>query len=351
MKKTCIKNLSHDDVLEFIRSAEEKDSRTRQLFSWIYERNVSSFDEITDFSRSFRKLLSERFFISALECVDRKISSDGSAQKFLFKTLDGHFIESVLLNGNPEKEGWITICVSSQVGCAMGCSFCATARIGFIRNLDTAEILDQISQIRRITNLHNNNTVFMGMGEPFNNYDNVLRAAEIMNYSFGLHLSVRKITISTCGIFPGIKRFFDENRRFNLAISLNDTEPLKRSQSMPVEKVYSMQQIAEFIRSVTPDNHGGKITLEYVMRKDNISSDDAQRLKRMFGGTNFKINLIPLNPIDSSNDHPLQSDIDRFIKDCIKFNLPVNIRKSLGSEISGACGQLSGQRYDMPRFI
>ncbi|MGL4369110.1 MAG: radical SAM protein, partial [Spirochaetota bacterium] len=249
------------------------------------------------------------------------------------------------LKNSCTEEGRITICVSSQVGCAMGCTFCATAQLGFIRSLETAEIIDQICQIRRITGLRNNNVVFMGMGEPFNNYDNVMRAADIMNYSFGFHISVRKITISTCGILPGIQRFFRENRTYNLAISLNDTSPETRAKSMPVEKKYPIADIAAFLSSAEPANHGGRVTLEYVMRKDNISREDAQRMKKLFRNSKIKINVIPLNSIKGGDDAPTESERAQFLKYCEIMNVPINVRKSLGSDIDGACGQLSGKKY------
>ena len=346
MDRQFIKNMTIDMAKEYFRSVGEKEFRSTQLFGWIYDRNVRSFDEMTNFSKTLRADMAERFVLSPLELVDRKRAGDNSAEKFLFRTHDGEFIESVLLKNHLTEEGRITICVSSQAGCAMGCSFCATAGIGFKRNLETAEIIDQICQIRRETGLVNNNVVFMGMGEPFMNYDNVMRAAEIMNYSFGFHISVRKITISTCGILPRIEQFFREKRTYNLAISLNDTSPEKRASSMPVEKKYPIAEIAELLNSVTPANHGGRITLEYVMRKDNISQEDAKRIKKLFRFSSIKLNLIPLNATSRDNNVPTREEVEQFIRYCEIINGPINVRKSLGSDIDGACGQLSGRRYD-----
>lgn len=348
MDRQFIKNMTIDDAKAFFLSIGEKEFRSRQLYSWLYERNVQSFDDMTDFSKNLRTQLDANFCISALELADRKCAGDNSAEKFLFRTRDGEYIESVLLKNNLTEEGRMTICVSSQVGCAMGCTFCATAGIGFRRSLETAEILDQVCQIRRITGLVNRNVVFMGMGEPFNNYDNVLRAAEIMNYSYGFHISVRRITISTCGVLPQIERFFKEKRTFNLAISLNDTLSEKRSVSMPVERKYPIADVAAFLNSLslTPSNHGGRVTLEYVMRKDNISEDDAKRIKKLFRHSSIKINLIPLNATSRNKDTPTRDEIERFIQYCEIINVPINVRKSLGSDIDGACGQLSGRRYN-----
>ncbi len=241
-------------------------------------------------------------------------------------------------------EGRLTICISSQIGCRMGCKFCETAKIGFVRDLTTGEILDQICHVRRLSGLKNNNIVFMGMGEPFMNYENVLKAADIMNYSFGFHISVRKITISTSGILPAIERYIDEKRPYNLALSLNDTESVKRIVHMPIEKKYPFQTIAELLNEKFPASRN-RLTIEYVMRKDNISQDDAKRLKKMFKYARIKLNLIPLNPGKHTLPIPDQDEIDAFVKELEIMNVPVSIRKSMGSDISGACGQLSGNKY------
>ena len=185
----------------------------------------------------------------------------------------------------------------------------------------------------------------MGMGEPFLNYDNVMKAADIMNYSFGFHISVRKITISTCGILPSIARYIEEDRPYNLAISLNDTISSKRNLTMPVNKKYPIEELADFLNRKYPVSRN-RLTLEYVMRRDNITKDDVRRIKTLFRNTRIKINLIPLNPGgDNTENLPDEKEIESFIKDLEIVNVPVVIRKSLGADIDGACGQLSGKRY------
>jgi 23S rRNA (adenine2503-C2)-methyltransferase len=323
----------------------EKPYRAKQLLNWLYERNASSFDDMTDFSKDLRGKLGAEFAIGALSLVEKKESSLDGTVKFLFETNDGQYIESVLLiTGKGNDEDRITVCVSSQVGCAMGCTFCNTAKLGFKRNLETAEIIDQISQIRRITGIRNDNVVFMGMGEPFNNYDNVLKAADIMNYSFGFHISSRRITISTCGILPMIERYLDEKRQYNLAISLNDSLSERRAKVMPVEKKYPIEDVAAVL-SGKAYGARGRVTLEYVMRKDNISKDDARRIKSIFRSAHIKLNLIPVNPAGNKEIAPSENEIKDFIKSLEIMNVPVSIRKSLGADIDGACGQLSGKRY------
>ncbi|MFW5808195.1 MAG: 23S rRNA (adenine(2503)-C(2))-methyltransferase RlmN [Spirochaetota bacterium] len=339
-----IKNYSLPEMEEYFHSRGLERYRARQLFIWLYSRNAERFDEITTFSKKLRQELSDSFVLSPLTLEERRVSQVDRCEKFLFKTGDGHYIESVLLKNEYEDDGRLTICLSSQVGCQMGCTFCQTARIGFKRNLEPGEILDQISQIRRITGLVNNNIVFMGMGEPFMNYNNVIKAAQIMNYDFGFHISVRKITISTCGILPRIRQYIDEGHLFNLAFSLNDTDPDKRRRYMPVEKIYPSGEILRLFSQKMPKTHN-YLTVEYVMRHDNISVENARRLKELFGGARVKINVIPLHPGAHSLDAPDQGAVDRFLSRLEQLDIPVTVRRSLATDINGACGQLSGKKY------
>jgi len=343
MKKTIIKNFNIDEAVDFFISQGEKEYRARQLFTWLYNSNITDFDEMTTFSKSLRSVLKDQFILSPLELCEREISSVDGAEKFLFRTYDGHYIESVLIKDQGTGSDRMTVCVSSQVGCAMGCTFCETAKLGFKRNLEAGEIIDQLCHVRRISGQLNNNIVFMGMGEPFMNYDNVLRASDIMNYTFGFHISVRKITISTCGIKDSLERFIDEKRPYNLALSLNDTQPEIRKQHMPVENKFPFADIISLLDKKFPVSKN-RLTIAYVMRKDNISSDDARRLKKMFKYTRIKLNLIPLTGGSHEYDLPTKNEIEKFVHEMEIMNVPVSIRKSLGSDISGACGQLSGKR-------
>ncbi|MDA3900856.1 MAG: 23S rRNA (adenine(2503)-C(2))-methyltransferase RlmN [Spirochaetes bacterium] len=342
--KQLIKNFTIDETELFFASIGEKAYRARQLYAWMYGKNVATFDEMSNYSKSLRALLKQKCVVSPLICEDRQTSQIDGTEKFLFKTYDGHYIESVLLKNDFNDTGRLTICISSQIGCQMGCTFCHTARIPFIRNLETAEILDQINQVRRLSGLSNNNIVFMGMGEPFMNYNNVIKAATIMNYTFGFHLSVRKITISTCGILPRIEQFIEEEHLFNLAVSLNDTSSEKRSVSMPINRKYPLEKLADLFNKKMPKAHN-RLTLEYVLRKDNISKDDAKRLKKLFKYSRIKLNLIPLNCSTDNTARPSDEEIESFIKELEILNIPITVRKSLGSDIDGACGQLSGKKY------
>ncbi len=343
-KPNFIQNLTLEETETVFLSLNEKGYRAKQLFNWLYEKNVDSFTDMTNFSKLLRNTLAEQYSINALSLEDRLISGEDGTEKYLFKTHDDNYIESVLIKNDGTDEGRLTICISSQVGCAMGCRFCQTSKIGFIRNLETAEILDQICQVRRVSGLKNNNVVFMGMGEPFQNYNNVMKAADIMNYTFGFHISARKITISTCGILDGIERFIDEKRVYNLALSLNDTQPELRKKNMPVENKYPVEKIAQLFEAKFPASRN-RVTIEYVMRADNISSSDARKLKSMFRYSRIKLNLITLNEGDHGLEIPDAADVERFIRELEIMNVPVSIRKSAGRDIQGACGQLSGKRY------
>ncbi|MBN1500755.1 MAG: 23S rRNA (adenine(2503)-C(2))-methyltransferase RlmN [Spirochaetes bacterium] len=343
MKKN-IKDLSYDEVLAFFTENGEKKFRAGQLFSWLYVKNAVSFEEMTDFSKELRALMEARFSVSSLNIEEKLVSQKDGSVKYLFRTHDDNYIESVLLKSASESGDRVTVCVSSQIGCAMGCTFCRTSRLGIIRNLSAGEILEQISLIRRDSGEKNTNVVFMGMGEPFNNYDEVIRAAKTINLDAGFNISVRRITISTCGILPAIERYLDEGHLFKLALSLNDTLHEKRLKNMPVENKYPVADVADLLRRKFP--HGrNRLTLEYVMRDDNISKDDAVRIKKLFKNIPVKLNLIPLNPGADVSNIPSEKEINEFVDNLGIMNIPIIIRKSLGQDINGACGQLSGRKY------
>ncbi len=342
--KKIIKDFSLNEAQQYFIENGGKKFRALQLFSWLYIKNCASFEEMSDFSKDMRAELDARFIFSPLKIEDKITSLRDGSVKYLFRTIDDNFIESVLLKNTGESSERITICVSSQIGCAMGCSFCSTASLGIVRNLSCGEILDQICQIRQDSGLRNSNVVFMGMGEPFNNYDEVLKSAELMNLDTALNISVRKITISTCGILPSIERYIKENRPFKLALSLNDTDHEKRLKNMPVENKYPIKKLAEYLSKNFPKGRN-RLTLEYVMRQDNISSEDAANIKKMFRNVPIKLNLIPLNPGAGVNNIPSEREINDFVDNLQIMNIPISIRKSLGQDISGACGQLSGRKY------
>jgi len=311
--------------------------RANQLLHWIYQRYVSEINDITEFSKDLRDRLSRLSYISDLNLVKSEKSEDGT-EKFLFSLEDGETIESVLI---PDEDR-LTLCISSQVGCAMGCCFCLTGKIGLIRNLKAHEIVDQIIGVSRITRPSGKltNIVFMGMGEPLANFDEVAEALRRATTLIGI--SKRKITLSTAGLIPKIASLAEKAPEVNLAISLNAATDVVRSEIMPINKKYPLELLIDACRRF-PLSPRRRITFEYVLISGvNDSADDAECLSNLLKGLKCKINLIPLNPdAGSSLKRPSEEVILVFQKILLRHNLTALIRDSKGQDISAACGQLS----------
>jgi 23S rRNA (adenine2503-C2)-methyltransferase len=338
MEKIDLKSLSKDDVESFIKDAGLPSFRSRQILHWIYGRYAQSLEEITELSKKLREELAERAYISNLTLLNRLTSHDGT-EKFLFGLEDGETIESVLI---PDEER-LTLCISSQVGCAMGCVFCLTGKSGLKRNLGPHEIIDQVISVnrmilpRRITNI-----VLMGMGEPLANFDNVVEALRRMTGV--MVISPRRITLSTAGIVPRIAELGQLGLKVNLAISLNATTDSVRDVIMPINKTYPIKAVLDTCRKL-PLQQTRKITFEYVMLKDiNDSTADAKRLVRLLHGLQSKINLIPFNPYsDCEYERPDDIAVLLFQEILAKAEVTVIIRKSKGRDILAACGQLKAR--------
>jgi 23S rRNA (adenine2503-C2)-methyltransferase len=338
MEKIDLKSLSKDDVESFIKDAGLPSFRSRQILHWIYGRYAQSLEEITELSKKLREELAERAYISNLTLLNRMTSHDGT-EKFLFGLEDGETIESVLI---PDEER-LTLCISSQVGCAMGCVFCLTGKAGLKRNLGPHEIIDQVISVtrmilpRRITNI-----VLMGMGEPLANFDNVVEALRRMTGV--MVISPRRITLSTAGIVPRIAELGQLGLKVNLAISLNATTDSVRDVIMPINKTYPIKAVLDTCRKL-PLQQTRKITFEYVMLKDiNDSTADAKRLVRLLHGLQSKINLIPFNPYsDCEYERPDDIAVLLFQEILAKAEVTVIIRKSKGRDILAACGQLKAR--------
>ncbi|MGO9953326.1 MAG: 23S rRNA (adenine(2503)-C(2))-methyltransferase RlmN [Dissulfurispiraceae bacterium] len=335
MGKVDLKALSRWAAESFIKDAGLPAFRSRQILHWIYERYARSLEEITELSKKLRNDLIERAYISNLALLDRMTSQDGT-EKFLFGLEDGETIESVLI---PDTER-ITLCISSQVGCAMGCVFCLTGKLGLKRNLGPHEIVDQVISVnrliqpRRITNI-----VLMGMGEPLANFDNVVEA--LRRITGLMMISPRRVTLSTSGIVPKIAELGQTGLKVNLAISLNATTDKVRDIIMPLNKIYPLKSLLAGCRKF-PLQLTRMITFEYVMLKDiNDSEADAKRLVRLLRGIPAKINLIAFNPYsDCEYERPDDIVVLRFQEILAQANLTVIIRKSKGQDILAACGQL-----------
>ena len=340
MMKADLKGMDSHETEAWARGLGLEPYRARQLRQWLFKGLVSSFEEMTNLPKRLRADLTGKASLSVLEEVRVEVSRDGT-RKYLFKIADGHLIESVLI---PEG-GHFTLCVSSQAGCAMDCRFCLTARQGLKRNLSASEIVDQVIQVRKAMDSPDRltNIVFMGMGEPLANYEAVVKAIRNLISPEGMNFSHRKITLSTCGLVPGIKRL-GKDVVVNLAVSLNAADDETRSFLMPVNKTYPLASLMAACRDFPLPNRR-MITFEYVLAKDvNDSREDALRLAGLLSGIRAKVNLIPLNPHSATDMVPPSEDrVLGFQEILIKKNFTTIIRKSKGQDISAACGQLSGR--------
>ncbi len=342
MKKKDIKEYNKKNLSKWLEKHEIKPFRSNQIFKWIYLKQTDSFELMTDLGKNLRDLLKKHFTINRLKIEEKEVSKDGTI-KYLFKLEDENFTECVLI---PSKER-VTLCISTQVGCAQGCKFCLTARGGFIRNLTFGEIISQIRDIQHDISgkAPVKNVVFMGMGEPFANYDNVIDSLSVLTDSdFGLKISARRVTVSTCGLINKIPDF-GKDTKANLAISLNATDDSVRSKIMPVNKTYPLEKLLEKCREYSR-NEKKKITFEYILMKGiNDSLEDAKRLPKLLHGINSKINLIAYNDNpDSEFKSPDKQTMEMFQKYLLDHGMVATARKSRGKDISAACGQLSANK-------
>jgi 23S rRNA (adenine2503-C2)-methyltransferase len=336
MEKIDIKNCTRRELEAFLSGQGKERFRATQIFKWIYQLGALSFAEMTNLSKELRAELEQTAVISTLLPTAVEEGSDGT-RKYLFTLDDGEAVESVLI---PD-EGRNTLCISTQVGCAMACEFCLTGTFRLKRNLTTAEIINQVCAIRRDAEVRN--VVFMGMGEPLQNLDNLVRAIEIMLDGNGLQLSNRRITVSTCGLVPQMAEL---GRRVtvNLAVSLNATTDELRDRIMPVNRKYPLRELLQACREF-PLPSRRKITIEYVMIGGvNDSLEDAKRLLRLTSDIPNKVNLIPFNEHEGCGfKAPTRAAVDAFHKFLIDRHVTVITRDSRGGDISAACGQLKGR--------
>lgn len=352
MQKKNLKGLSLADLQEFVESRGEKKFRARQLFGWLYGEAVESFDAMTDISRNFRKDLEQVATIENLQVVATSQSPADGTTKLLFRLPDRLEIESVII---PAEEAGgrqrITLCVSTQVGCPLDCKFCATGTMGFFRNLTAGEIVDQVLQARKYHPRRITNLVFMGMGEPLLNYENVMKAIEIITDDHGLNIGARRITISTAGLADGIRRMADENRRAKLALSLHTLDNDKRSVLMPINRKFGIVELQGALEYYYRKTRL-RPTLEYILLNGFNDSDEDLRRLIMFSRTvPVKINLIPFHSIAFTKPEGLASTltasprkrIEEFAAHLRAAHLTVMIRSSSGEDIAAACGQLAIQ--------
>jgi len=326
--------------------------RSKQIYNWVYLQYAKSFDEMKNLPKDLREKLKEDFVLNPLKKVKVETSLDGS-KKYLFRTEDGYTLETVLLpmkkeqkdkDGNIIKESKYTICVSSQVGCKIGCSFCLTAKEGFKRDLSAGEIVAQVLNLKIDNSLASNkrvNIVYMGMGEPLDNLENVVKAIKIFNESSGLSIGMRRQTISTSGLSSQIKKLGDLNLGILLAISLHAVDDSLREKLMPINKAYNIKSIIDAVKNF-PIDQRKRVMFEYLVMKDlNDDLKSAKKLVKLLHGIKAKVNLIYFNPYPNSLfKRPLQEDMERFKEYLNEHGVICTIRQSKGLDISAACGQL-----------
>ena len=334
---TDIKNLSKEQLGAWLAANGIKPYRAGQIFKWVFSHQIDQFNSMTDLGQELREKLAAHFVISRLKTEKIETSRDGS-QKYLFRLADGNHIETVLI---PEKNH-VTLCISCQVGCAMGCQFCLTAAGGFVRNLTSSEIVSQVRDIKKhIGTQPLSNIVLMGMGEPLANYDNVIQAIRVLtDRDFGLEFSTRRVTLSTAGLIPEVLQL-GKDVSINLAISLNATDNETRSRLMPINRKYPLEALLEACRQY-PLPPRKRITFEYILIQGiNDSPEDALRLSKLLRPIKAKINLIPFNEHSSSLfQRPDEKTILAFQDLLVQHNYTAIIRNSKGRDISAACGQL-----------
>ena len=336
-----IKTYSLEALSKLFGDARIPSFRTMQIASWLYNKGVTSYSEMSNIPKVLREQLELSYPLCTPELVDEQTSKDGTT-KFLLKFQDGALVETV---GLPSPDGRLSVCCSSQAGCAMACSFCATGKGGLTRSLAPGEIIDQINVVRRCYGTSPTNIVVMGQGEPFANYDNVLAALRIANHPKLLGIGARHITVSSCGIIKGINRFATEPEQFTLAVSLHSAIPETRNQLMPAVKGYPLGDLRKALIDYSSKT-GRRFSFEYALMKDvNDSNNHLQELIKYCRGLLCHVNLIPLNEIEESPFKPAsKKQITKWCDSLNNAGIPSTIRASRGADISGACGQLANKQ-------
>lgn len=332
-----IKSFYIEELTEYIKGLDESAFRAKQLYEWMHVHLARSFDEMSNLPVSLRDKLKAGCDLNALSVETVQTSRIDGTKKYLFRLSDGNHVESVFMkykHGN-------SVCISSQVGCRMGCRFCASTIDGLVRSLTASEMLDQIYSITKDTGLRISNVVVMGIGEPLDNYDNLVRFIRMLSSEKGLNISQRNITVSTCGIVPNILRLAEEDLKITLALSLHSATDEKRKRLMPVADAYSIDELMDACRTYF-DKTGRRISFEYALvAGENDSDDDAGKLGALSRSVGAHVNLIPVNPVKERSYRRSSRDrIAAFKNKLEKNGINVTIRRELGSDIDGACGQL-----------
>lgn len=332
-----INSMNSQELTAFLTGIGEKPFRAKQIYAWLHQRQAADFDEMTDLSKALRSRLKETSCFTVLKPVQIQTSKQDGTKKYLYQLADGNRIETVFMkykHGN-------SVCISSQAGCRMGCRFCASAIGGLVRNLTPAEMLEQVYRTEQESGERISNVVVMGIGEPLDNYENLLKFIELITDEQGRNLSQRSITVSTCGIVPRIRELADKKLQITLALSLHAPSQEKRRMLMPVAEKYDLMEVLKACDDYFAKT-GRRITYEYsLIRGENDSVKDAQQLGMLLKGKNCHVNLIPVNPVkERSFMQPDEETAAAFKNKLEKNRINVTIRREMGRDIDGACGQL-----------
>ncbi|GFI47399.1 putative dual-specificity RNA methyltransferase RlmN [Lachnospiraceae bacterium] len=335
-----IKSLTLEELKQEMGRLGEPSFRAKQMYQWMHQKLARGFGEMTNLSVRLREKCAREYGFTALEPVQVQQSAKDGTTKYLFALSDGNLIETVWMkykHGN-------SVCISSQAGCRMGCAFCASTKNGLSRNLSPAEMLDQIYAVTLLTGERVSNVVVMGIGEPLDNYGNLIKFIKMLTDDNGLHISQRSVTVSTCGLVPGMRRLAEEGLQVTLALSLHAAEDEKRKELMPVANKYPIAELLEACAYYF-EKTGRRITFEYALIAGvNDGKDEAVKLGRLIGGLNCHVNLIPVNPIEQGKFTPPEGAFAVAFKNKLEKNgINVTIRREMGRDIDGACGQLRGR--------
>ncbi len=340
MSLTDIKSLNISELTEFITQRGHQRFRADQIYSWLHQKYVDSFEEMTNIPKKLLSDLSSICYISVANIEKKLVSSYDNTIKYLFSFSDGEYVEAVVMD---YRHGF-SMCISTQVGCKMGCTFCATGKGGFTRNLTAGEMLSQIQTASKDLGIRISNIVLMGMGEPLDNFDNVVRFIRLATDEKGLNLSARHITLSTCGLVPRIYELADLNIPITLSLSLHAPNDEIRSRTMPVNKKYPLSEVFKACKYYA-DTTGRRITYEYAMISGVNDSDEcARQLAQRIQGTLCHVNLIPVNPVEGTGYNPSKDKrLTSFVNVLSGYNINATVRRTLGSDINASCGQLRGK--------
>lgn len=349
-EKQDLRSMNLDDMTALLKTLGQPAFRAKQLFGWIHQKQVQQIDDMHNMGKELLTQLNNQCEITAMQLERKQVSKDGT-EKFLFKLQDGNYIECVLMRyrGDMSKQR-NTLCISSQVGCAMGCTFCATGQGGFVRNLTAGEIISQVYEVNHQLmqegdTLPVGNVVLMGMGEPLLNLDNVLKAIALLNDPQGQQIGIRRITLSTCGVVPKLKALADEKLDIVLAVSLHAPNDAQRSGVMPVNDRYPLQQLMEACRYYQKQTKN-RISFEYALIAGfNDRPEHVQQLKTLLKGLDCHLNIIPVNPVANTAQfgRPDRKQVAAFVKALQQAGLNASVREEKGTDIDGACGQLRGK--------